>query len=217
MAPGRAPKRIGLAIVGAGRIGLIRGEIAAKNASVGWIGVAETRADRGKEVAARVGAEFVSTDFHELLRRPEVTAAVIATDEHLHVEPILAAVERGVSLLIEKPLATDLAQSARVLEAITDAKLDAVVGYTQRFRRKWLGAKEKVRSGALGDVTLVTSRAFMNRLAALDNYKRTNDPATISPMVISGTHALDVVMWMMEAKKQVEVYARSIDKALGPQ
>jgi len=90
MAPGRAPKRIGLAIVGAGRIGLIRGEIAAKNASVGWIGVAETRADRGKEVAARVGAEFVSTDFHELLRRPEVTAAVIATDEHLHVEPILA-------------------------------------------------------------------------------------------------------------------------------
>src|SRR5205807_7734893 len=100
-----------------GRIGLIRGGIAAKNASVGWIGVAETRADRGKEVAARVGAEFVTTDFHELLTRPEVTAAVIATDEHLHVEPILAAVERGVSLLIEKPLATELAESARVLKA----------------------------------------------------------------------------------------------------
>src|SRR5919198_155280 len=179
----RSTKKIGLAIVGAGRIGLIRGEIAAKNASVGWIGVAETRADRGKEVAARVGAEFLTTDFHELLARPEVTAAVIATDEHLHVEPILAAVERGVSLLIEKPLATDLAQSARVLEAITDAKLDAVVGYTQRFRRKWLGAKEKVRSGALGDVTLVSSRAFMNRLVAIDNYKRTDDPTTISPMV----------------------------------
>ena len=71
-------------------------------------------------------------------RRPEVTAAIIATDEHLHVAPILAAVERGVPLLIEKPLATDLAQSARVLEAIEQAKVDAVVGYTQRFRRKWL-------------------------------------------------------------------------------
>ena len=35
-------------------------------------------------------------------------------------------------------------------------------------------------------------------------------------MVISGTHALDIVMWMMEAKKPVEVYARSVDKALGP-
>jgi len=91
-----------------------------------------------------------------------------------------------------------------------------VVGYTQRFRRRWLVAKEKVRTGQLGEVTLVTSRAFMNRLVALDNYKRTDDPSEISPMVISGTHALDVVMWMMEAKRPVEVYARSVDKALGP-
>jgi myo-inositol 2-dehydrogenase / D-chiro-inositol 1-dehydrogenase len=103
-----------------------------------------------------------------------------------------------------------------VLDAITQAKLDAVVGYTQRFRRKWLAGKEKVRTGALGDVTLVSSRAFMNRLVAIDNYKRTDDPRTISPMVISGTHALDIVMWYMEAKTPVECYARSIDKVLGP-
>ena len=64
----------------------------------------------------------------------------------------------------------------RVLKIIKEAKVDAVVGYTQRFRRKWLAGKEKVRSGALGDVTLVTSRAFMNRLVAIDNYKRTDDP-----------------------------------------
>src|SRR5260221_7854566 len=56
----------------------------------------------------------------------------------------------------------------------------------------------------------------MNRLVALDNYERTDDPSGISPMVISGTHALDIVMWMMEAKHPVEVYARSVDKALGP-
>src|SRR6202042_3581248 len=115
----------------------------------------------------------------------------------------------------EKPLATDLTQSARVLAAIEQAKLDAVVGYTQRFRRKWLSAKEKVRTGALGDVTLATSRAFMNRLVAIDNYKRTDDPSTISPMVISGTHALDIVMWYLEGKQPVECYARSIDKVLG--
>jgi predicted dehydrogenase len=92
-----------------------------------------------------------------------------------------------------------------------------VIGYTQRFRRRWLAAKEKVRSGSLGEVTLVTSRAFMNRLVAIDNYKRTDHPHKISPMVISGTHALDIVMWMMEAKTPVEVYARAVDKALGPQ
>ena len=216
MSPRPSTKPIGLAIVGAGRIGLIRGEIAARHPSVGWIGVAETKADRGKEVARKVGAEFLTTDFRELLGRPEVTAAVIATDEHLHVEPILAAVERRVPLMIEKPLATELAESARVLAAIQDAGVDAVIGYTQRFRRRFLVAKEKVSTGQLGAVTLVTSRAFMNRLVAIDNYTRTDKPETISPMVISGTHALDVVMWLMEGKTPVECYARSIDRVLGP-
>ena len=212
----KSPKRIGLAIIGAGRVGLFRGEVAARHPQVDWIGVADLKPDRAKFVADKCKADFVTQDFRELLARPEVTAAIISTDEHLHVEPILAAVERKLSLLIEKPLATELAASQKVLDAIKKSGSDAVVGYTQRFRRKWLSVKEKVRTGALGDVTLVTSRAFMNRLVALDNYKRTNDPATISPMVISGTHALDVVMWMMEAKKPVEVYARSVDKALGP-
>jgi myo-inositol 2-dehydrogenase/D-chiro-inositol 1-dehydrogenase len=214
--PKKSPKRIGLAIVGAGRVGLFRGEVAARHPQVDFIGLAELKPERAKLVAEKVGADFVTADYRELLARPEVTAVIVSTDEHLHVDPILAAVERRLPLLIEKPLATGLADSERVLAAIQKSGVDAVVGYTQRFRRRWLAAKEKVRTGALGDVTLVTSRAFMNRLVALDNYQRTDDPASISPMVISGTHALDVVMWMMEAKKPVEVYARSVDKALGP-
>ena len=212
----RSMKPIGLALVGAGRIGLIRGAIAARHPSIQWIGIAETRAERGKEVAQRIGAGFVTTDFRELLARPEATAAVIATDEHLHVEPILAAVERRLPMLIEKPLATELVESERVLKAIEASGVDAVVGYTQRFRRRFLAAKEKVRTGALGEVTLVTSRAFMNRLVAIDNYTRTDRPETISPMVISGTHALDLVMWLLEGKTPVEAYARSVDRALGP-
>src|SRR6267378_869197 len=212
----RKTKGLGLAIVGAGRVGLFRGEVATRHPAVEWIGIAERNPNRGGSVAAKIGADFVTTDHRELLARPEATCAIIATDEHLHVDPVMAAVERGLPMLIEKPLATDLAESARVLAAIEKAKLDAVVGYTQRFRRRWLAAKEKCRTGALGDVTLVTSRAFMNRLVAIDNYKRTDDPTAISPMVISGTHALDIVMWCMEAKTPVECYARSIDKVLGP-
>ncbi len=214
--PKKNPKRIGLAIIGGGRVGLFRGEVAARHPQVDFIGLAELKADRAREVGASIRADFVTQDYRELLARPEVTAAIISTDEHLHVDPILGAVERRLSLLIEKPLATGLADSERVLRAIQKSGVDAVVGYTQRFRRRWLVAKEKVRTGQLGDVTLVTSRAFMNRLVALDNYRRTDDPSQISPMVISGTHALDVVMWMMEAKRPVEIYARSVDKALGP-
>jgi myo-inositol 2-dehydrogenase/D-chiro-inositol 1-dehydrogenase len=212
----KTAKRIGLAIVGAGRVGLFRGEVAARHPMVDFIGLADLKEERLELVQKKTRADFATTDFRELLKRPEVTAAIISTDEHLHVEPILAACERGIPVLIEKPLATELLQSEKVLKAIQKSKIDAVVGYTQRFRRRWLAAKEKVRTGSLGDVTLVSSRAFMNRLVALDNYKRTSDPSKISPMVISGTHALDIVMWMMEAKKPVELWARSIDRALGP-
>jgi myo-inositol 2-dehydrogenase / D-chiro-inositol 1-dehydrogenase len=212
----KSAKGVGLAIIGGGRVGLFRGEVAARHPAVEWIGLAEKNPNRAGEVGPRISADFVTQSHVELLKRPEVTAAIICTDEHLHVDPIMAAVERGIPMLIEKPLATNLAQSAKVLKAIQDAKLDAVVGYTQRFRRRWLAAKEKCRTGALGDVTMVTSRAFMNRLVAIDNYKRTDDPSTISPMVISGTHALDICMWCLEPKQPVECYARSIDKVLGP-
>jgi myo-inositol 2-dehydrogenase/D-chiro-inositol 1-dehydrogenase len=209
-------RRIGLGIVGAGRVGLFRAEVAARHPQVDFIGLAEIKPDRALHVAEKVGADFVTSDYRELFARPELTAAIIATDEHLHVAPILAAAERRLSLLIEKPLATELAESEHVLRAIEGSGVDAVVGYTQRFRRRWLVAKEKVRTGQLGEVTLVTSRAFMNRLVALDNYRRTDDPTQISPMVISGTHALDIVMWLLETKRPVEIYARSVDKALGP-
>jgi myo-inositol 2-dehydrogenase / D-chiro-inositol 1-dehydrogenase len=208
---------IGLAIIGGGRVGLFRGEVAARHPLVKWIGLAEIKPDRAAEVGRKIGANFVTADYRELLERPEVDAVIVATDEHLHVGPVLAAARRGLPLMIEKPLATRTHESRQVLEEIQQRKVDAVVGYTQRFRRRWLAAKEKVRTGALGEVTLVTSRAFMNRLVAIDNYRRTDDPSTISPMVISGTHALDIVMWMMQGKKPVEIYARSQDKALGPE
>ena len=177
----KKPKRIGLAIIGAGRVGLIRAELAARHPEVEWIGLAETNPERGEIVREKCGADFVTTDFRELLARPEVNAVVVSTDEHLHVDPVIMAAERRLPMLIEKPLATDLGESETTLAAIQKTGVDAVIGYTQRFRRRWLVAKEKVKSGALGEVTMVTSRAFMNRLVAIDNYKRTDDPATISP------------------------------------
>src|ERR1700724_4257061 len=111
---GRRTSGIGLAIVGAGRVGLFRGEVAARHPAVEWIGIAEKNPNRGGSVAAKIGADFVTTDHRELLARPEANAAIIATDEHLHVDPIMAAVERGLAVLIEKPLAPAPGQSPPV-------------------------------------------------------------------------------------------------------
>src|SRR5258708_18378810 len=105
----RTPNRIGLAIVGGGRVGLFRGEVAARHPLVDWIGLAETKPERGKFLAERIGADFLTSDYRELLARPEITAVIVATDEHLHVDPLLLAVPRGLPTLIRKPLATHLA------------------------------------------------------------------------------------------------------------
>src|SRR3954466_13713262 len=105
-------KRIGLGIVGAGRVGLIRGELAARHPQVDWIGLAERNPARGKFVADTVGADFVTSDFRELFKQPELTAVIISTDEHLHVDPVMPAIERKLPMLIEKPLASDLAEYA---------------------------------------------------------------------------------------------------------
>src|SRR5881394_1556790 len=108
------PKRIGLAIIGAGRVGLFRGEVAARHPMVDFIGVADLKEDRLKLVGEKVKADFTTKDYKELLNRPEVTAVIVSTDEHFHVGPIMAAVERKLSLMIEKPLATELSESAKV-------------------------------------------------------------------------------------------------------
>src|SRR5260370_7748032 len=101
---GRRTSGIGLAIVGAGRVGLFRGEVAARHPAVEWIGIAELNDNRGKSVAARIGADFVTADHRELLARPEATCAIIATDEHLHVHPILCPIENPPPIPINKPL-----------------------------------------------------------------------------------------------------------------
>jgi predicted dehydrogenase len=92
----RQAKNLGLAIVGAGRVGLFRGEVAARHPQVGWIGIAEKNPERAKFVAEKLKADFVTDSYEELLSRPEVNAAIISTDEHLHVDPIMKAVEHGL-------------------------------------------------------------------------------------------------------------------------
>src|ERR1700688_1924166 len=67
----KTAKRIGLAIIGAGRVGLFRGEVAARHPQDDWIGLAETKPVRANEVAQKIGADFVTGDFRALLARPE--------------------------------------------------------------------------------------------------------------------------------------------------
>jgi myo-inositol 2-dehydrogenase / D-chiro-inositol 1-dehydrogenase len=210
--------KIGLAVIGCGTIGRVRAELAREHPSIGWLGLCDRDADVMAKLAEDTEADCTDADFRRLVARPEVDAVIVATDENWHVEPILASVEHGHRLFIEKPLATDPIKSAAVLAAIEDNDIDAVLGYTQRFRRRFITARQRIRDGAIGDVTTVVARAFMNRMVPLATLERTDKRATLTPMVVSGTHSLDVCLWILEGiegKEPVEVYARSTDRVLG--
>lgn len=205
---------IGLAIVGCGTIGRIRAKFARDYPGIGWLGLCDIDEPLGRKLAEEVGADFFTTDYEELIARPEVQATMIITDENRHTEPTLLAVAQGHKLFIEKPLATNAKESATILKAIEDSDIDAVVGYTQRFRRRFLAIKERLLTGQIGEVTGVVTRAFMNRMVPLATIRKTNERAHLTPMVVSGTHSLDMSMWLMEGKTPVSVYAGSNDKVL---
>jgi predicted dehydrogenase len=207
-------KEIGLAIIGCGTIGRIRAMLAHDYPAVGWLGLCDINEDLGKKLTEDAQADFFTTDYNELLKCPEVNATIISTDENLHVGPTLAAVEQGHTLFIEKPLATDARESLKVLNAIQESGVDAVIGYTNRFRRRFLAIKDRLLSGQIGEVTSVVTRAFMNRMVPIATTRRTDQRQNLTPMVVSGTHSLDMSMWLMEGKNPVSVYARSVDKAL---
>ena len=97
-----------------------------------------------------------------------------------------------------------------------EPSVDAVVGYTQRFRRRFQTVKQRLRDGQIGDVTTVVTRAFMNRMVPEATLRKVADPTGLTPMVVSGTHSLDMCMWLLEGRAPVEVYARSTDRTLGP-
>lgn len=208
-------REIGLAIVGCGTIGRIRAMIARAYPGVVWLGLCDIKEHLAKKLAEDAHADFVTTDFRELINRPEVTAVIIATDENCHFEPTMAAIERGVDLFIEKPLATDVRQSATVLKAVEASGIDACMGYTNRFRRRFLTIKERIAEGRIGDVSCMVTRAFMNRMIPLATVRRTSDHTHLTPMIVSGTHSFDLSMWLMGNKKPISVYAQASDKVLG--
>lgn len=211
-------KEIGLAVVGGGVVGRIRAMLARDFPGVAWLGIADVNEEVGRKLAEDCKADFFTTDHRELLARSEVNATIVATPTFQHLDPTMAAIERGHRLFIEKPLATDARESEMIAKAIKDEGLDAVMGYTQRFRRRFIVVKQKVESGQIGEVTAAVTRAFMNRMAPTGELRNATmeQKRFMTPMVISGTHSLDVGMWVLEGAKPVSIYARSSDKILGP-
>ena len=206
---------IGLAIIGCGDIGKARAQFARMYPAVEWIGVCDVNLDLAKLLAEEIHADFVTNDASELLSRSELNAVIIATNETAHFIPVSLAIERNLSLFIEKPLAVEFKQSKELLNKIMCHNIDAVMGYTQRFRQRFLIVKEKLVNNQIGALTSISAKGLLNRAIANMVLSRANDHTNITPMVISGTHMLDMCLWLAGECKPKKIFAKSTDKVFG--
>ncbi|MGZ5258355.1 MAG: Gfo/Idh/MocA family protein [Burkholderiales bacterium] len=198
-------KPIGLAIVGSGRIGTLRAQLAAAHPAVRYVAVADQDAAKAQALARKIGAQYHSSDNNDVISRPEVNAVVISTSEGEHVEPLVRAIELGKHVLVEKPLALTLADADRVIKAIERSGADVRVGYSRRYKERYLIAKEQILQGRIGTVVGGAARVFNSRSQALAMLTR-NPHAT--PVVDALTYYVDLMNWLSGGKRIAEVYAR---------
>jgi predicted dehydrogenase len=198
-------KELGLAIVGSGRIGTLRGWLAKDHPAVGYIAVSDLQADKARDLATKIGARLHSTDNDEIISRPEVNAVVVSTSEGEHLAPVLKAIELGKAVLVEKPIALSLDEADHVLRAIARHGANVRVGYSRRYKERYLIAKEQIVQGRMGRLIGGAARVFNSRSQALAMLKR--DPHA-TPVVDGLTYYVDLMNWFNEGKRLVEIYAR---------
>jgi predicted dehydrogenase len=198
-------REIGLGIVGSGRIGTLRARLAAGHAAVGKIVVSDLDPANATKLAGLVGGRSHGDDNLAVIDDPEVTAVIVSTSEGEHFKPMLAAIERGKPVLVEKPIALTVREADQVLDALKKYGGTLRVGYSRRYKERYQIAKEQVVKARLGTLTGGAARVFNSRSQALAMLKR-NPHAT--PVVDALTYYVDLMNWFFEGRKLVEIYAR---------
>lgn len=109
------------------------------------VAVWSRRAERARELAARAGAQLGTDDLDELLEHPGLEAVHVATPVALHAQVAIAAARRGLHVLCEKPIASDLAQAREIVAAIEEAGVVGAVNYGRRLQATRERLLERVR------------------------------------------------------------------------
>jgi myo-inositol 2-dehydrogenase/D-chiro-inositol 1-dehydrogenase len=137
-----------LGLIGAGKIARVHAANAAALEGVRLAAVADVVPEAARALADEIGADALDTE--SLLARDDVEAILVTTPPDTHVDVIVAAAEAGKHVFCEKPLAHDLAEARRALEACEGAGVVLQIGYNRRFDPSFRAVSEQVRSGQIG-------------------------------------------------------------------
>ena len=153
--------KIGVGVIGAGRIGKLHIEHLAQNISEAEL-VSICSLDRSdmESLAAQFNVPKVTNDYNTLLTDPQIEAVLVASATDTHVEISQAAAEAGKHIFCEKPIAFDLEQIDETLAIVEKAGVKFQVGFNRRFDASFMRVREAVASGEIGEphIMRITSR-----------------------------------------------------------
>ena len=126
--------KLRFAVIGAGRLGGFHAQKIAARDDLEFVGVVDPNRAARDQVAQACGTRAYA-DFHEIL--PQIDAAVVAAPTHFHHDLGVSLLERGIHVLMEKPLCVD-GEEAQALVNLAE-KRDAILqtGHVERFNPAW--------------------------------------------------------------------------------
>jgi predicted dehydrogenase len=198
-------RELGIAVVGSGRIGTLRARLAARHPAVRFLAVSDKDMGSAKKLAELAGADLYAADNDEVIAHPQVNAVFVSTPEGEHAAPVCRALELGKPVLVEKPLALSLNDAEAILKTLKATGGTLRVGYSRRFKECFLRAKEQMLHGRLGKVSGGLARVYNSRAQTFAILKR--DPHA-TPVLDVLTYYVDLICWLLEGNKPVEVVAR---------
>ncbi|CAB4428753.1 unnamed protein product [Rhizophagus irregularis] len=154
--PSLPAKPITISIVGAGQRGCGYAFYAKMNPQLAKVvAVAEPRESRRKKMQEtyNIPDENVFSDWKELAKRPKISdAIVIATLDHLHMEPAIAFADLKYHILLEKPMSVNLDECKKITDAAIRNKIVFLVGHVLRYTPHNRLIKRIIDSGLLGNI-----------------------------------------------------------------
>ncbi len=198
-------KKRGVAVIGAGGIGTLRAHSCAQIPQVDYLAICDIVPQKLDRLAESVRADLATTHYEEAIRNENVGAVVVSSDEENHHGPAALAAELGKDVLIEKPFVLDLGEADDILAKAEKSGAQVFVGYTQRFRQRYLLAKQAAAAGQLGDIVMALGKIYVTRAVGEAVAKRS---ANTTPTINTLTYMVDLILWYMEGKKPAEVYAK---------
>ena len=194
-----APLRLGL--VGLGSMGRNHLRVISNHPETTLAAIADTDPAALEAAVAQTGAQGFA-DPLAMIAEEELDGVVIAAPTTVHRALALAAIERGVGLLVEKPLAATVEDGLAIVAAARKRNVRVQVGHVERYNPAVLEMGRLLRSGWLSTIYAITSR------------RAGPFPARIRDVGVTvdlGTHDVDMLSWIA-GERPVRVYAETAQR-----